>query len=259
MKALLCLLALSLTALADWKDQLAPATLGSHPRLAPTKLTYTLSWNGAVDAGTVTFRFGLPSKDPAVYEVDGQASSIGFAKKLFNYSVNMQGHLRQDTLQTISFSGAENDNGETKSTKSVWSPTQVTATVDEWTKKKGNTTQVRTFAFQPTYDILSALLQVRSQPLKDGSTLLYPVMPFDKPYLVRVYVMGREKFKGRDTIKLSVSLQKINPKTLDLAVYKKMTSSTLWITDDAERIPLELRSEVFIGDVRATLVDKKSL
>jgi hypothetical protein len=32
-----------------------------------------------------------------------------------------------------------------------------------------------------------------------------------------------------------------------------MKSATLWLSDDANRLPLELRAEVFIGDVRMTL------
>jgi hypothetical protein len=33
----------------------------------------------------------------------------------------------------------------------------------------------------------------------------------------------------------------------------------MWLSDDRERLPVELRTEVFIGDVRAILVGKKYL
>jgi hypothetical protein len=38
-----------------------------------------------------------------------------------------------------------------------------------------------------------------------------------------------------------------------------MKSTTLWLSDDANRIPVELRSEVFIGDVRMTLSGHRKL
>lgn len=41
--------------------------------------------------------------------------------------------------------------------------------------------------------------------------------------------------------------------------YKKMTTTHLWLSDDTRRIPLEIRSEVFIGDVRVTLKNATSL
>jgi hypothetical protein len=115
------------------------------------------------------------------------------------------------------------------------------------------------FRFTPMHDVFSAMLQVRSHKLADGDRLVLPILPFDKPYLLRVHVVGREKFADRDTIKLSVSLQKIDPKTKALLPYHKMKKTTLWLSDDANRIPVEIRSEVFIGDVRMTLASARKL
>ena len=58
----------------------------------------------------------------------------------------------------------------------------------------------------------------------------------------------------RKTIRLSVGMQKIDRKTLELRPYKKMKrDAMLWLSDDDDRIPVELRAAVFIGDVRAVL------
>ena len=48
-------------------------------------------------------------------------------------------------------------------------------------------------------------------------------------------------------------------KDLSLKPYKKMKTSTLWISDDEDRIPLELRVDAFIGDVRMTLTEQRPL
>jgi hypothetical protein len=49
-------------------------------------------------------------------------------------------------------------------------------------------------------------------------------------------------------------MHKIDRKTLELRPYKKLKKdATLWLSDDADRIPVELRATAFIGDVRATL------
>lgn len=42
-------------------------------------------------------------------------------------------------------------------------------------------------------------------------------------------------------------------------ISKLKQDATLWLSDDASRIPIELRAAVFIGDVRATLTDSKKL
>lgn len=81
------------------------------------------------------------------------------------------------------------------------------------------------------------------------------IHPFGNPYLLRVRVLGREVHKGRNAIRLSVGMQKIDRKTQELQPYKKLKQdATLWLSDDAARIPIEFRAAIFIGDVRATLV-----
>ena len=100
----------------------------------------------------------------------------------------------------------------------------------------------------------SAMLHVRSQKLDDGDQITLVVHPFGTPYLLRVKVLGHENHLDRKAIKLSVGMRKIDRKSLDLLPYKKMRSdATLWLSDDADRIPVELRADVFIGDIRATL------
>ena len=55
-----------------------------------------------------------------------------------------------------------------------------------------------------------------------------------------------------------MGMRKIDRKTLELLPYKKLKrDATLWLSDDADRIPLELRAAVFIGDIRATLTSHR--
>ena len=150
----------------------------------------------------------------------------------------------------------------TRSTPSsnTWAGTLIQTEVTTRITKNGKEGTVASeLRFTPMHDVFSAMLQVRSHKLAAGDKLVLPILPFEKPYLLRIHVLGREKFDGRDTIKLSVALQKIDPATKELLPYKKMKSTTLWLSDDANRIPVELRSEVFIGDVRMTLSGARKL
>lgn len=86
------------------------------------------------------------------------------------------------------------------------------------------------------------------------------VPPHMRQLLLRIQVVGREVHRQLNTIKLSVSMQKIDRTTRELKAYKKLNrSATFWLSDDADRIPVELRADVFIGDVRATLTDHRKL
>ncbi len=46
---------------------------------------------------------------------------------------------------------------------------------------------------------------------------------------------------------------------MHLKIYTKLKKTTLWISDDVDRIMVELRTQVFIGDVRAVLKKQSGL
>ena len=261
MRALVLFLALCLPALADWKKEVTPAKLGPHPKLKPQEFDYRLSWKGMVDAGKLTFTFGTTdSKFPSDYHARVAGGSTGLASKLYRNKVAMASRLDPATLRPRVSVGVQDEGDEVNTTRTTWAgPLVKSEKTTRITKNGKSGTVASEFRFTPVHDVFSAMLHVRSQKLDNGDTLVLPLQPFNKPYLLKIHVLGREKFAGRDTIKLSVALHKIDPKTKNLLPYKKMKSSTLWLSDDANRIPVELRSQVFIGDVRMTLANARKL
>jgi hypothetical protein len=261
MKVLTMLLAASLPLLADWKTEVDPAELGPQPRLAAQEFHYRLSWKGMLNAGNLTFTFGRPDpRFPSDYHARAIGGSSGLASKLFPYKIDLNSRLDPATLRPRSFIGIQNEGDEINTTRSRWSGNLVR--IEQITRipkngKEGSRTSE--FRFTPVHDAFSAMLHVRSHRLADGERLTLPILPFNKPYLLRVHVLGRTRFAGRDTIKLELALQKIDTKTLALMPYKKMKRTTLWLSDDANRIPVELRAEIYIGDVRMTLTGHRKL
>jgi hypothetical protein len=261
MKAAALLVALALPALADWKDEITPPKLGPHPRLAPQEFDYRLSWKGMLDAGALTFTFGKPDpKHPSDYTARASGGSTGLASRLFHYQVAMTSRLDPATLHPRHSVGVHDEGDEINTTRNIWAGTLVRTEQTLRLPESGKQATVHSeLRFSPLHDVFSAMLQVRSHKLADGDRLVLPLLPSNKPYLLRVQVLAREKFAGRDTIKLDVALQKIDPKTWTLLPYKKMKRTTLWLSDDANRIPVELRAEAFIGDVRMTLAAARKL
>lgn len=261
MKIFVILVAGSLPLLADWKAEITPAKLGPQQRLAAQEIRYRLSWKGMLDAGALTFTFGQSDpKHPSDYHARATGGSQGIAAKLFPYKIDLASRLDPATLRPRSFLGIQDEGDELNISRTRWSGTLVhtehTTRITQNGKEGSITTE---FRFTPVYDALSAMLHVRSQRLATGDRLVLPILPFNKPYLLRIEVLGRPKFAGRDAIQLGIALQKIEPGTLDLQPYKKMRQTTLWLSDDANRIPLELRAELHIGDVRMTLAGHRKL
>ncbi len=242
-----------------WMAEVNVKEAGPHLKIAPKKLVYDLSWNGTIRSGHITFEIDKPGQKKNLFVGHIYGGSAGVARGLFNYDTNMVAYLSRKNYKPVSFIGDDIAKKETIKTTNRYSPTSVACTeVTTITKSKTSTTNSTTFTYPNTFDLVSAMLYIRSYELKQGETRVLVTHPFKTPYLVKATVIGREKYLGRDCIKLDVKLQKIGP-DMKLGSYKKLKNATLWITDDAERLPIELRAKVFIGDVRMTLTNAANL
>lgn len=260
MRSLLTCLALTLATVSAaepaWKAELTPPSPGSFPSLEPCTLDLQLSWKGMLDSGRIRMEFSPRDvSKPGATVVRSSARSLGPAAALFPYENHFWSELDPVSLRPKLFRAVETDKSETVTTTTRHFPDRVecaetTRITSSGVEKKKD----RVFMASPVFDIFSAMLHVRSQKLDVGDRITLLVHPFDTPYLLRVAVTAREKHLGKDAIRLSVGMRKIDRKTMELIPYKKMKSdATLWLSDDKDRVPIEFRAAVFIGDVRAVM------
>jgi len=117
-------------------------------------------------------------------------------------------------------------------------------------------TKTRDFSFPNLFDLHSAMLYLRSQPLRDRSIHRVVVYPASSAYLATITVLGREKVSVRagnyTAIKMDLQLNRIGKK-LDLEPHRKFRRATVWVSDDNDRILLRIEAQVFVGTVFAEL------
>lgn len=239
-----------------WKSELTSPGPGAFPKLDPCVLDLQLSWKGMVDSGRIRMEFAPRDvSKPGATVVRSSARSLGAAAALFPYENHFWSEIDPVSFRPKLFRAVETDKSETVTTTTRHFPDRVecaesTRLTSSGVEKKKD----RVFMASPVFDIFSAMLHVRSQKLDVGDKITLLVHPFDTPYLLRVAVSGREQHLGRDAIRLSVGMRKIDRKTMELLPYKKMKNdATLWLSDDKDRVPIEFRAAVFIGDVRAVI------
>jgi hypothetical protein len=243
-----------------WQGELTSPTPGSLATPVPSILEFQISWKGMIQAGKVKIEFApADAPKPGKYVVRSHSESVGAASVLFPYHSSFWSEVNPVDLAPVYFSAVEADDKESVSTKVRHSASKAETVEIVNTLKTGTSKQTdRAFAFSPVFDIFSAMLHVRSQKLDTGDQITLALLPFNTPYLLKVKVMGREMHEGRKAIRLSVGMRKINRTSLELQSYKKLKQdATMWLSDDADRIPIELRAAVFIGDVRASLVSHR--
>ena len=244
-----------------WTKELTSPIPGNFKLPVPMSVELQISWQGLVRAGVVKIDFAPPEeKKSGAYIVRAHSKSEGPAAVFFPYESSFWAEISPQTLRPIHFRSVETDDVEAITTTVRHDSTRAASTEISKRIKSGEIrTKRQNFKFSPIYDIFSAMLHVRSQRLKDGDQIALVIVPFDTPYLLRVRVQGREIHAERQAIRLIVGMRKIDRKTMELLPYKKLKrDATLWLTDDEDRIPLELQAAAFIGSIRATLVKAES-
>jgi len=109
----------------------------------------------------------------------------------------------------------------------------------------------RTVEIPPrAYDVLSAFYYVRGLDLSPGTVVRFPNHNGGKNYDLAVRVLRREKIEV-DAGKFSCLV--IEPDLTGAGLFKQEGKLTIWITDDARRMPVLMKSKVAVGSIVAEL------
>lgn len=107
------------------------------------------------------------------------------------------------------------------------------------------------FRVEPgTRDVLSALYYLRGQDLRVGEDVIVRTFENGKCYQARVRVLGREKVSTR---RGDYQCLVIEPEIVE-GIFAKAGKLVIYLTDDALRLPVLLKSKVKIGSFVAELV-----
>jgi hypothetical protein len=252
LQAVFTFLALCSSSLAEnWEATLSNDPVGNFPELRPLRANYRFGWSG-LTAATGDVHFTKPSENKL--QLDGTGRTIGFVRALWNFDVHYQAVATADTLRPI-----ETEQNESYRSKQI--VTHLTFTNNGVTRarregKGAAETKTRQFNFPNLFDLFSAMLYLRSQPLKDRSVYRVVAYPATNAYLATVTVIGREKISvhagSYNAIKLNLQLKRVG-KRHELEPHRKFRRATIWVSDDAERLLLRIEAQVFVGTVFAEL------
>jgi hypothetical protein len=237
---------------ANWQATLSKAPAGNFPELHPLRAFYRFGWSGFT-AATGEVHFTKPSNDR--FQLEGTGRTIGLVRALWKLDINYRAVANAETLRPVEAQQAENYRSKKILTRLTFTSSGVTRTrtEGEGAAAKTNTKQ---FDLPNLFDMHSAALYLRSQPLKDRSVYRVVVYPATNAYLATITVIGRDKISVRpgtyNAIKLDLKLKRIG-KHLELEPHRKFRRATIWVSDDAERLILRIEAQIFVGTVFAEL------
>jgi hypothetical protein len=235
----------------DWQSRLSKEAAGNFPQLHPLHASYRFGWSGFTAANG-----DVHVTKPSEYklQLDGTGRTIGLVRALWKLDVNYQAVASAQTLRPIEIRQAESYRSKKIATHLTFTNEGVTRARTE--DKGKSETKTRQFNFPNLFDLFSAMLYLRSQPLKDHSVYRVVVYPATNAYLATITVIGRGKVSvhagSYNAIKLNLQLKRIG-KHFELEPHRKFREATIWVSDDSERLLLRIEAQVFVGTVFAEL------
>jgi len=237
---------------ADWQATLSKEPPGNFPELRPLRASYRFGWSG-VTAATGEIHFTKSSNDR--FQLEGTGRTIGFVRALWKLDVTQRAVANSQTLAPIETQQTESYRSKKLATHLTFTNSGVSRARTEGEGVTAKTT-TRDFTLPNLFDLHSAALYLRSQPLKQGNIYRLVVYPATNPYLAIIKVTGREKISVRagtyNAIRLDLQLKRIG-KHLELEPHKKFRRATIWVSDDPERLILRVEAQIFVGTVFAEL------
>jgi len=250
--AIFVLLAFCSSSFAEnWEATLSKDPPGNFPELRLLRASYRFGWSG-LTAATGDVHFTKPSENK--FQLDGTGRTIGLVRALWKLDVNYQATASAETLRPIQTQQIENYRSKKIVTHLTFTNNGVTRVRTEG--KGAAEAKTRQFNFPSLLDLFSAMLYLRSQPLKNRSVYRVVAYPATNAYLATVTVIGREKISvhagSYSAVKLDLQLKRIG-KNRQLEPHRKFRRATIWVSDDAERLLLRIEAQVFVGTVFAEL------
>ena len=248
---------LCLSAFADdWRETLTPPQPGGFPLPRPQKATYKFGW-GAITAAQADFDFSTTKG--GLLKLSVKAKTTGLVRSLWQMDAQHTALCNAATLRPVSLQQTETYKAKTLIAKVNFAADEVQG----WRESKpagSSPPKWRRFKCADVFDLHTALLFTRSQPMRAGDIYRLVVYPAREAYLAEIEVAGREKLtvggKEYDAIKCALRLQGIT-KALALEPHAKFKRAFIWVSDDRDRMLLKVQAEVFVGSVWTELASVK--
>src|SRR5437870_385850 len=168
----------------SWESTLTKDPPGNFPELRPVRTTYHFGWSGFT-AGTGDIHFTKTADKRFQLEASGR--TIGLVRALWRLDASYRGLANPETLRPIESKQTEIYRKKKLVTDLSFTDSGVMRARTEGTGAKAT----KPFNFPNLFDLHSALLYLRSQPLSDHGVYRIVVYPATSAYLTTVTVLGQ--------------------------------------------------------------------
>jgi hypothetical protein len=233
------------------------------------RLAYNVTWLG-IKAGEATLEAqGVVNLNghPA-YHLVTTAQSTPLISKIYRVDDRTESFLQTDPMRALRFDKNLREGRYRHSSQTVFDHEKGVATfryldfspvprgitrLDEAERYGKYVSQE--FPLTPgALDELSVLYYVRTLPLVANTSVTARVFASKKNWELEVKVLGRETL---ETVLGRRETLKVEPLLKFEGIFQRKGRMIVWLTDDAERIPVQMKSQIIIGSFVTTLTRRE--
>ena len=218
---------------------------------------FRISYSGWWKAGEATLSVTNETlKGKPVYHVKGKGVTTGMTKLFFGVEDYYETYIDKKTTLPYRFIRKIDEGGHTKDKIIDFNQQSNVVTVND---KKHN--EVKTFQTEPNiHDMVSAFYYLRnsiySENLKDGDETVINMFFDQENFKFKLKFLGREEVKTKfGKVKALI----FRPYVQAGRVFKEKESLTVWISDDQNKIPLQIKADLAVGSLKADIDAYKGL
>ena len=220
---------------------------------AGEKITYSVFYNvlGAyVNAGTATFTNTLETfNNKPVYHIVGEGNSNSSYDILYKVRDKYESYIDTSTLQTLKFVRNINEGGYKKFENITFNKTANTAVTNDGVYKVPACVQ----------DVVSAVFYARNidfSKLRKDDKIAFAMFLDNQVYNMYIRYLGKEVIKTKYG---KFNAIKFKPLLLEGTIFKGGEHMTVWVTDDANHIPVRIESPIIVGKVKIDMMNYENI
>ncbi|MDM1043534.1 DUF3108 domain-containing protein [Myroides sp. 1354] len=195
-------------------------------------------------------------KGETMYHAKGIGYTTGLSKTFFKVYDDYQSYFEKDAVIPHRFIRKIDEGGYTKDQEGFFDYSKKNVLVKDYEKKKENTYPIVT----DVQDIVSAFYYLRNHPKLDSLKKNEAVeidMFFDgEVFRFKLLYLGTSVIKTKFG---KVKALSFRPYVMAGRVFKEKESLTVWVSADANKVPLRIKAELAVGSLKADLEEYKGL
>lgn len=213
------------------------------------KVFYALA-GAHIGAGEATFTTTLTQlQNKPVYHIVGEGKTYSFYDSFFKVRDKYETYIDTATLQPYRFIRNVSEGGYKKYENVTFNKTANTAVTNKGVYKVPGCVQ----------DVLSAVFYARNidfNKYKVGDQIRFSMFLDDEVFEMYIRYLGKEKVKTKYG---KFNAIKFKPLLISGTIFEGGEKMTVWVSDDANRVPLRIESPISVGSVKVDMISYRNL